>query len=227
MTVTNDRTGKDLSFGPIFTAALWLSLIFSAYFMAVAAASSEHGWLAWISLAPLFIAIWSLPLGRAAISGAIWGTSLYLFSMAVGNPAFSTSFSSFFLLVTISTAYVFLGTLFTRRFGFSPLALALGWICVELALQPMGMQHGLLAASQVGDGLPRLIANFLGYGFVAFLVSFVNALLLWIAGAVACVVTPAHLLIRVTDSAAFIAPLEPSYISAFYLQPSRPRAPPV
>ena len=214
------------SFGLVFTSALWLSLIIGARLMTVAAASSASSWLAWIALAPLFIAIWSMSLGRAAASGAIWGGSFYLFSTVAGDSVLAASLSSLVLLVAVTTGYVFLGALFTRRFGFSPLALALGWVLVELALQPLGMAHGLLAANQLEGAVPRLIANLLGYGFVAFLVSFVNALLLWMAGAVAYVVAGPRFYVRVTERVTRVAAFAPVFISAFCLQPCHPRAPP-
>jgi len=66
----------------------------------------------------------------------------------------------------------------TRRIGYAPLVLAVGWIIVELALQPVTVNRGLLAGT-VGDGdLMRLVGGVLGYVFVAFLIVFVNAQLL-------------------------------------------------
>jgi hypothetical protein len=56
----------------------------------------------------------------------------------------------------------------TRQKGFSPLLLGLGWIAVELALQPLGLRYGLLAATQGSGLVVRTMGYLAGYVMVAF-----------------------------------------------------------
>jgi hypothetical protein len=66
----------------------------------------------------------------------------------------------------------------TRQIGFSPFLLGLGWMGVEFALRPVGLQHGLLASTQDGNMLLGALGSFAGYVIVAFLVAYINAALL-------------------------------------------------
>jgi apolipoprotein N-acyltransferase len=82
------------------------------------------------------------------------------------------------LLITAPALYAWLTAKFTRRYGFSPLAMALGWIVLEWALRSAGFNHSLLSTSESHGPVHRLVADFLGCGFVAFLVAYTNASLL-------------------------------------------------
>ena len=177
----NGRAGlaaiESLSFLPTWakSAVLILSLVFSAGLTAVSAASPGFGWVAWMSLLPLFIAIRFLTPRRALACGGLWGLALYGFSLIGTQTITFPSVGSFVLAATVPAAYALLGALLTRRIGFAPLFLGLGWIGVESALSPLGMGHGLVAASQESGWVMNLLANSLGYGLVAFLVVFFNA----------------------------------------------------
>ena len=207
------------------------SLISSAHLLTLATASPSHSWLAWIALAPLFIVIRYLSPVRAALCGGLWGSSLYLFSWYLYEQGFVGSSIApgafnFLLLLTVPATYVGLGALFTRRYGFSPLALATGWIVVELALQSVGLRHSLLATNAAYGPFLQVIANLLGYGFVAFLVAYINAVLLSIAARVSFSYGSLFIPIPAADTARnyiYSISLSPQ---TGYLQPSRPRAPP-
>lgn len=170
-------TTESLSFLPTWAKgiALILSLILSAGLTAVSAASPDFGWIAWVSLLPLFVAIRFLTPRRALACGSLWGLALYGVSLLGTQTITFPSIGSLALAATAPAAYALLGALLARRIGFAPLFLGLGWIGVESALSPLGMGHGLLAASQESGWVMNLLANSLGYGLVAFLVVFFNA----------------------------------------------------
>jgi apolipoprotein N-acyltransferase len=154
------------------------SLVLSAAVTAAAAQSGQHSWLAWISLLPLFWAIRFLgPLG-ATLSGALWGGCLYAFLAAGPAPAIPPALWTAALLTVVPGAYAAACSLLTRRIGFSPLILGLGWIVVELALRPLGLDRGLLAGTQTGGTLADWVSSFFGYVLVALLLVCANASLL-------------------------------------------------
>jgi len=167
------------------------ALFVSAYLMAIAIASPSYWWLGWITLLPLFHAIRVFRPSIAGLCGGFWGASLYVCSALMGNPSIDTSALSLIGLSLVPALYATLGASLTRHVGFSPYLLALGWIGVEFALQPLGLSTGLLAATQ-GDGFAiRIVGSFAGYVLVAFLVAYFNAALLS-ALAEACVPSPAR-----------------------------------
>ena len=218
-----------LSFGPPWRtrAALVLSLILSAALMAVAVGSGHHAWVAWVSLVPLFAVIRIFSPRRAMVSGALWGLSFYLF-LAFGTDVQGlATIQALLLLTAVPSAYAYLGALLTRRIGFAPLFLALGWIGVELALRPLGFGEGLLAGSQ-GDGwLVRLPASLLGYGLVAFLVAYVNASLLLVLSSVCSRDGKPVSVMASYDPLGCIGQCISVACSSFGIHSSQARAPPV
>ncbi len=159
-------------------SAFALALAGSAYLMALAIESPKYVWLGWVTLLPLFYAIRVLSPARAMISGAFWGACLFLASVALARTEIAPSFGSLALLSLIPGAYCYFGAALTQRIGFSPYLLALGWIGVEFAIRPLGLNYGLLAGTQ-GDGMVvRVVGSFAGYVLVAFLVAYFNAALL-------------------------------------------------
>jgi apolipoprotein N-acyltransferase len=133
---------------------------------------------AWFGLLPLFLAVRILNPREALIAGGFWGACLFAALVALGQSFAVSAPLSLLLLATIPALYTCLGARLTRWTGFHPLLLGLGWVGVELALEPLGLRDGLLAGTQ-GDGFVfQALGSTLGYGFIAFLIALVNALLL-------------------------------------------------
>ena len=231
MTIVRERRNhktEDRRRLPIAALALGLALVVSAYGMARAIESPEHWWLGWVALLPLFASIRVLSPVRALLAGGLWGLSLFVSAVAVTNASVAPSAASLVLLCAVPSLYTFLGAKLTRQVGFSPYLLALGWVGVELALRPLGLHHGLLAATQGDDGwIIRLVGSLAGYALVAFVVAYVNAVLLSVLSRV-----PVS-----TVGQRFVRGLSPSLGRRFVLEgwhgllhlirPAQPRAPPV
>ncbi len=158
--------------------SLALSIALSALLTAFALSSTHFGWLGCLALIPLYIAIARCAPAVAATCGALWGGSLYFFATLVFDAAIPEDFRALVLLSVIPAAYAFLGAHLTRRIGFSPFVLGVGWIGVELAVQPVGLKFGLLAGAQSEFALLQWAGRALGYTLVAFAVAYVNACLL-------------------------------------------------
>lgn len=145
--------------------------------MALSSDSPVLGWIGWIALLPLFQAIRVLSPVTAGVAGAFWGVCLFTAAWGFGNASLGSNVWGIAPLTLIPGLYAALGAGLTRRIGFSPYLLALGWIGVEFALHPLGLRNGLLPAA-VEDGFAlRLVGSFTGYVLVAFLVAYVNAAL--------------------------------------------------
>ena len=163
--------------GVAFTGIIAL-LIGGAWATAAAIGSPTHFWLAWISLLPLFSAIRLFSIKSSAFLGGLWGGCLYLFLAASPNWMLDSVATIPMMLVIIPAAYAALMAVFSRRFGYSPLAMALGWILVELAFNLAGLRDGLLSVGNSQGQALQIVADFLGSGFVAFIVIYVNAFLI-------------------------------------------------
>src|SRR3972149_3241051 len=207
--------------------ALAVALAGSAYLMALAIESPRRVWLGWVTLLPLFYAIRVLSPVHAMASGAFWGAGLFVASIAFANTEIAPSLSSFALFSLIPGAYSYFGAALTRRIGFSPYLLALGWIGVEFAIRPLGLNYGLLPGTQ-GDGMVvRVVGSFAGYVLVAFLVALVNATLVSVLSEVRLSFSAPRLLRKanVAERRFFVREL-PSYL-LHLLRAAQPRAPPV
>lgn len=207
-------------------AALLLSLILSSGAMVAALQSPGLGWLGWLTLTPLLLSIRLLSPVRAALAGSFWGVCFFALVAWKGGALFDPSFSAFSLLALAPGLYAGLGSRITRRIGFSPLMLGLGWVGVELALKPLAMRHGLLAATQGDGALVSLVGNVAGYVLVAFLVAYVSASLISVF----------HAFIRGSANRQLLrcGSVRPEILFdqllcdlQQLLQPSRPRGPPV
>ena len=160
------------------TAGLALLLAASAYLMALSLRLEDARWLGWITLLPLFLSIRVLCPLESMLAGGFWGLMLAAFSSHGSDASLVPGFRSYALLTLVPALYAAVASRVTRQVGFHPLLLGLGWVGVELALQPLTVRNGLLAATQ-GDGLAiRAIGHLGGYLCVAFLVAYVNASLL-------------------------------------------------
>lgn len=154
-----------------------LSLVISAAALSAALRLPGAGWLAWFALLPLFLLIRICSPFRACMGGALWGVSLFVF-WGRGLSGMEHSLLGLALLAAAPAAYAGLGALMTRAIGFSPLLLAIGWVFVELAVDPLSPRPGLLSITQRGSPHLHWISTILGSAFVAFLVAAVNAALL-------------------------------------------------
>lgn len=201
--------------------------VVSAFLMSLAIASPDLVWLGWVTLIPLLFAVRSLTPVGAALFASVWGSSLFVFGAFVFPTPIAATFSSWALLTGIPGLYGFVAARVTRRAGYSPLLLALGWVGVELLLHPLGLRHGLLAGTQ-GHGLVlRLVGSYAGYALVAFLVVYVNAWLLTVLDRVH-ISAPGRRPRFVTGDVfrRFLITEIPNYWFLL-LRPSKPRAPPV
>lgn len=160
------------------TLTLAAGLAASAYGMALSTSSPDLAVLGWVTLLPLFQAIRALPPLEAALAGGFWGICLFGQALLLGGLSLRTDLTGFALLTAIPALYAGVGSALTRRIGFSPYLLALGWIGVEFAMHPLGLRHGLLAATQSDGYALRILGSFAGYVLVAFFVAYINATLL-------------------------------------------------
>lgn len=210
---------------------LVLTLLTSALMMGAVMGSARLPWFAWVGLLPLLLAIKRLPPIKALVAGGMWGLCIFASSrIAPGGVAKIEPTLLFVgLLVTVPAIYACLGALQTRRFGFNPFLLALGWVGVELTLQPLGLVNGLLAGTHGDSTIAHVVGNVCGYGFVAFLVVLANAALLSIARWPA-LRRPSFSLrfLSIMHEAGLLAP--PSKIllfNSYFFRLPNPRAPPV
>lgn len=201
--------------------------VVSALLMAMALASPHLFWLGWIMLIPLLFAIRTLAPLPAVLFGALWGTSLFAFGAYVLPTHLMPTLGTWALLTAVPALYALFGVRVTRRVGFSPLLLALGWVGVELALRPIGLRYGLLASTQGGGMVLRLAGSYVGYALVAFLVVYINA---WLLTLLAGVQLKVHgRMDRRSSGTEPIRKLVPTETPNYWfllLRPSKPRAPP-
>ena len=206
--------------------ALTVALVGSAYLTAAAVGSPTHSWAGWLSLLPLFFAIRLLRPLRASACGALWGASLFVFCLALGRTAVAANLWSFALFIGIPAIYTFLGAWLTRWMGFSPFVLGVGWMGVELALAPVGLHNGLLSATQGDTALMDYIGRALGYILVAFLVAYVNAVLVAVIARVRLRLPRTFRITSSGNGVFFLRSQIVGCLSLVALQPSHPRAPP-
>ncbi|MFC1475558.1 hypothetical protein ACFLQW_00975 [Candidatus Zixiibacteriota bacterium] len=194
--------------------------------MAIAMSSPNYGWMAWIGLFPFFLAIQVLSPLRAGIGGALWGLCLYVFSILLLRGPISPSVSSLLLLTAVPAVYAYLGARLTRRLGFCPFLLALGWIGVELALKPLGRPDGMLGLARGDSAFIQTMAELFGYVIVAFLIAFANVVLLSIASTIQIKLIRSHLFMRSDEFSGWFPPHTLSYAGLSAADSFRPRAPP-
>ncbi len=207
---------------------LLLALAVSAYVTALAVGSHPHPWLGLLTLLPLLRTIQVSSPRRALIHGWLWGAMLYGFTVTVIETTVSPGLWSLILLTTIPAAYAFFGAHITRRVGFNPFVLGVGWMLVEFALRPLALHRGLLAGTQ-GDGLLiALVGRAFGYVMVAFLVAYASAKLLDILSRLRFRLPRLVCTVGLDDVGQRLWQLIPSRRPCFILPPaSHPRAPPL
>jgi hypothetical protein len=144
----------------------------------------------------------------------------------MGDIAISLSASNVVLISAIPAIYSFLGALLTRLRGFSPVALASGWVGVEVAFKALGLNHGLLLPSGSYGPILQAVSDFLGCGIIAFLVLLSNALLVFIVGAIAFRCSSSALQDCCTGSAQLKASYSIHHVSSSQVRLPQQRAPP-
>jgi apolipoprotein N-acyltransferase len=204
--------------------AFLASLGISACLMGVSISWHGYWWVGWFTLLPLFHAIRVLAPRAAFGAGALWGCCLVAFTFAIGRPV-ASDVELLLLLGAVPGAYTYFGARLTRHIGFSPYLLALGWIGVEFALEPLGLRYGLLSGTQT-QGAIGFLGSFTGYALVAFVVAYINASLLSVLVDVRALIVQPRLVARSSTAQRRILPYDlPSYLSHLF-RPARPRAPP-
>jgi hypothetical protein len=206
---------------------LLLLLIAGSDFSAIISANKDSVWLAWVGISPLIMAIRRLSPGMSAASGLLWGLVFYLFaSFQPGNPAMAPNFEAV-LYMAVPAVFAWLMGLFTHRFGFSPLAIALSWIGLELVSKASGLQNSLFSGDYNCGPYFNVLADFLGYGFVAFVIAYINAALLSIPWRIHIHSKAAIWTIPDSKTLSYSIPIFTLFDSYIYLPLSGPRAPPV
>jgi hypothetical protein len=155
--------------------ALIGAVLVGAYMLAVALGSRGYPGWGWLSLLPLFAAIRVLKPLHAMLLGGLWGAGVAYFAGGADEGVRASAIPTWLLLTTIPSLYALFGAWLTRRLGFSPLLLAVGWVAVELALQPLHLSGGLLSGARPDETWLGLLAAVVGYGVIAFAVAYVNA----------------------------------------------------
>ncbi len=218
---------KSESRGRLLKAScLGLGLLISAGLSVASCQTAAAPYLAWVVLIPLLLATRVLTPSRAFVAGSFWGTCLFLLSALSSGALFEPTLGALLRLATIPAAFAWLGSLVTRRSGFSPLMLGLGWVVVELLLQPLGMKNGLLTG-MLGHGLVvRTLGYLAGSLVVAFLVVYVSASILEMLTAAMAVPGGSRRTPRVGGVVSKHSPIEIPAFSFQFLQPARARAPP-
>ncbi len=158
-------------------APLLLSLVVSGCLMALSVGSPHYAWAGWFSLVALLLSIRILPPIQAMACGALWGMSFYAFSVSAVSTSIAPGAFSLFLLAAVPALYAYAGAWVTRRVGFSVLFLAYCWIGVELAVRPLALQSGLLVGAHGDGSFLHVVESLFGYVWVAFLVVYINGLL--------------------------------------------------
>ncbi len=209
------------------TAVRGVTLALSATFMALAIEAPQHFWIGWITLLPLLQAARVLSPRGAFGAGSFWGASLLTASAAMGSHNIQFTLVSAAILILGPAVYACLGAWLTRRVGFSPYLMALGWVGVELCLRPVGLQHGLLAGTQSDGMLFRVAGSFAGYFLVAFVVAYINASLLCVIHKVAGGSTGIRIVSSSGGLVGRLMALDVPFIPSRVLCVSQPRAPPI
>ena len=227
-TKVSSHTAETLSVCPTWATApgFVLALLLSAATTSVGLASPTFDWFVWGSLVPLFVVVRFVAPRGALIYGGLWGIAFCLFSALRPEDPICPTVRSAALLTIAPAGYVCLGSFLTRRIGFAPLFLGLGWIVVELALKTLGLGHGLVVGTQEDGGILCLLGESLGSGLVAFLVVFFNASLFLVLTYVPLRLRCAGLRICLQKAAQTMPWRGLWFVFSVLLTPAQPRAPP-
>jgi apolipoprotein N-acyltransferase len=214
-------------FSAIDSVFLFVSLSCGAILVAVAVGVPRCPWIGWLGLFPILTAIRFLTPAKASISGIVWSLSYCLALYILGVTSFVRSYVSISAILVLPALYLSLGASVTRRFGFQPVFLALGWVILEYVFTFVGIRHGLLGLTTETVGGVHLVMQAFGYIFVAFLIVLINAELLSIICGICVKIVSRKLSLYPYRSNApvFICVLGLRPLAA--AGPHRPRAPPI
>ncbi len=184
----DQRSSLACGLAGVKVAGLLLLLLASAYIVALDTASHEQVRFSWLALFPLFIVIYAYQPCKAGVCGAGWGVSLSMFLVVAPGRLVELSMGSMALCIVIPSVYACLGAYLTRRIGFSPFVLSVGWMGVEFALEPLGVNRSLVASASGGTTLLHWVTNAFGYVLLGFFVAVVNAALIAVLSKVRIVI---------------------------------------
>lgn len=177
LSLPRDRHSTSLARRAWRLAREHLPLLASALVLAIATRPGSHGLLGLIALVPLFYTIHTAAPLTALIRGGVWGAAVaILLGIGVGESV--SHWAAIAALPLLTGLYAGAGAALTRWIGFSPFVLGVGWASVEIGLSALGLDVGLLAATQSDGLLMQSVGRALGCILVAFIVAYANALLL-------------------------------------------------
>ena len=215
---------------PCELAVLGLSVLGSAYLMATAIGPHGYPFAGWFSLFPLFVCISVLSAWQAGLAGALWGAGIYLFAVTgtLGAPHSGTApgLETFLLLTAAPAAYTSLAAWLTRRIGFSPFVLGVGWLGVELVFSRLNLNIGLLGPAQPEGNVLYWLAHALGSIFVGFIIAYVNAACVNAAARIGIGQTQTRPVACAPSSNRWLEPQTFSCLPRFTVRALQPRAPP-
>jgi len=221
----NTNGGRICMARHIWPAALVAAIAASAYLKGAGIASGVSVWLACFALVPLFAAIKFCRPHRSMLCGVLWGAILYSCSVANDSSAWA-SVGLLAAAVGVPALYAYAGARLTGRIGFSPTVLGLGWVGVELALEPLGLCDNALLGMYAEGTLVHWIAGVFGYVVVAFLVAYISALCLSVVTDL-CVAVSRVRPVRSVDHVVRLITQTFECFPLFVIRPCEPRAPPV
>lgn len=159
-------------------------LVISALGAANAVVKLNSIFLFWISITPLLLVIRSLRLKPSTGYGALWGICFQLFfALLSEKPPGITLFNVIFIS-SAAALYTALGVYIVRRFHIGAVALGFGWLAAIPIIRMVGLNFGFFPLTFSADTLILVAVEYLGYSFIAFLIVYLNALLITIAGSI-------------------------------------------
>jgi apolipoprotein N-acyltransferase len=207
-------------------AAIFALLCGGGLLTGLAVASPGFHWAAWIGLIPIFAAVRQFAGAPAILGGALWGIAVYVGAVAVSVSPIPMTYSGCAAYLILPAGYVYIMALFSRRYWYSSLAMALGWIVIELIVNASGVRPGLISAEHIDNPFFRVIADFLGTGFVAFVVAYLGAVVIIVSSYLSVNWGLASASMRRYASSRIMPDSRPQLSCGRRFRPIRPRGPP-
>ncbi len=147
-------------------------LVLVSAFVFTLVSESTHSLLSFLCLLPLLRAAQGMRPAHAMGVGALWGSSACLFAALDGGSAITASAVGVVGLLVAPALYACGGSWVTRRVGFSPFVLALGWILIECTLG-QSTRGALIGSSD--SGMLAVVGRHLGSAWSAFVVVYLGS----------------------------------------------------